>query len=330
VKRLAAALAATSIALVTALVPSAGAATEFGDDCPATAGELGYTVLPLARTSPSSLSLTAPSNGVLTWWTVRIAPGFPIEAEPVRLLVFRATGNSGEFELAGESADSGAGQPAFTTRTRIPVKAGDRLGLYSPGDSGTPVCGGGEAGDELGFLAGAAGPGSNHLFAPRTGFRLPVSARLEPDRDGDGYGDETQDACPQSAAYSGACPRFRLSIVGATVRTRSIVLRVRASAEATVRVLGQVGWGFQSSRKPLPGHDPPTRLIIALRGGTKTVAPGKATRFRVKLPRAVLRRLDRIAPPQELKAKLTASASQLDGVVEKAHLTVHLKGRDAG
>jgi len=324
------ALASAALAISAALPASAAAATDFGDDCSASSGEPDHTVLQLSRNSGSTLPLTAPGYGIVTSWTVRIAPGFAIQAAPVRLLLLRPTTNSSEFRIVGESADSVAGQLVFTAKTRIVVEAGDRLGLYSSRGSGTPVCNTGVAGDELGFLLGAAAPGSTHMFTSQAGFRVPVSATLEADRDGDGYGDETQDACPQSGLYHEACPRLTLDIASARVRTHSIVLRIRASTEATAHVFGQVGWGFQSPRKPLPPHDKPTRLIVGLRGGTKTVVPGRATVFRVQLPKAVLRRLGRISPKKELKAKLTASASELSGRVENEHLTVHLKGRGSG
>lgn len=312
------------------LSSNALAATDFGDDCAATGGEPDHTVLQLSRGSGSTLPLTAPSDGIVTSWTVRVAPEFAIQGAPVKLLLLRPTPTPSEFRVVGESADSGAGQPAFTTKTRIAIEAGDRLGLYGLQGSGTPVCNTGGTGDELGFLPGAAALGSTHTFTLQAGFRVPVSATLEADRDGDGYGDETQDACPQSGAYHDACPRLTLNIVRARVRTHSIVLRIRASAEAVVHVFGQVGWGFESSDKPLPGHDKPTRLIVGLRGGTKTVVAGKATVFRVQLPKAVLRRLGRITAREELKARLTASATELSGRIESDPLTVHLKGRNSG
>jgi hypothetical protein len=37
-------------------------------------------------------------------------------------------------------------------------------------------------------------------------FRVDVGAVLEPDADGDGFGDETQDACPSDASTQGPCP----------------------------------------------------------------------------------------------------------------------------
>jgi len=52
--------------------------------------------------------------------------------------------------------------------------------------------------------------GSETLFdGPYLGYRLDVSAQLEPDDDGDGFGDETQDQCPTSASTQGPCPTRR-------------------------------------------------------------------------------------------------------------------------
>ena len=39
-----------------------------------------------------------------------------------------------------------------------------------------------------------------------TAKRVNIQATLEPDADGDGYGDETQDLCPSQAATRGAYP----------------------------------------------------------------------------------------------------------------------------
>lgn len=58
--------------------------------------------------------------------------------------------------------------------------------------------------------------------------------------------------------------------------------------------------------------------------------PGRAVEFRIKLPRAVLRRLGQIAPREYLKGKITARTTSLAGRVVDERLTVRLKGRDSG
>lgn len=306
----------------------AAAATEFGDECLANAAEPGYTMTQLERASTSSLPLTAPSDGILTSWTVRVAPGFPVQSAPVRLKVLRPAATAAAFRIVGESADAGAGMPAFAQSTRIAVQAGDRLALYSGSGDGTLVCSSETEGDLLGTYKGDALSGLEYAFLPVAKFRLPVSAKLEPDKDGDGYGDETQDGCPRSTDYHGGCPNIRLEVTEFWVRRHSIVLRLTASFPAEVHVYGQVGWGFRPKRKPNKGK--PTRLIVGLRGGKKAVRPGKESTFRIQLPKPVLLRLGRISPHESLKAKITATTIDLAGRVEKERLTVGLKGRGSG
>jgi Ca2+-binding RTX toxin-like protein len=40
----------------------------------------------------------------------------------------------------------------------------------------------------------------------RSGFRIDIAAKVEPDSDRDGFGDETQDQCPTNATVQGPCP----------------------------------------------------------------------------------------------------------------------------
>lgn len=310
------------------MAPSAIAGTEFGDECLADTAQPDLTLTQLQRASGSGLPLTAPSAGIITSWTVRVAPGFPVQAAPVRLKLLRPALAPNTFRVVGESADASAGIPAFTQVTRIPVQVGDRLGLYTSGGDGTLACSTSVEGDTLGTYKGEALSGLEWAFAPVAKFRLPVSAKIEPDADGDGYGDETQDACPKSADHHAGCPFVQLEIAESWAKRHSILLRIATSTETQVRVTGQVGWGFRPTREPNKGK--PTRLIVGLRGGRKTVAPGKPRAFRVQLTKPVLRRLSRIPPEQSLKAKLAAGAEELTGRIEIKRVTVHLKGRDGG
>lgn len=315
-----------TLTLAALAAPSAASATvEFGDECLADATEPGFTLTQLQRASDSSLPLSAPSDGVVTSWTVRIAPGFPVETAPARLKLLRPAAIPNGFRVAGESADAGAGIPAFTQRTRIAVQTGDRLGLYRAGGEGTLVCRSDDEGDTLGTYKGDALSGLEYTFAPVAKFRLPVSAKLEPDADGDGYGDESQDACPRSPDHHDACPFIQLEFTESWVKRRSILLRIATSAKTEVRVTGQVGWGFRPKRDPNKGK--PTRLIVGLRGGRKTVAPDKPRVFRVQLPKPVLRRLNRIELDESLKAKFFASSEELTGRTEVERITVRLKGQ---
>jgi hypothetical protein len=179
----------------------------------------------------------------------------------------------------------------------------------------------------MGGLHGATPLGSVNVFPSSPKFQVPVSATLEPDADGDGYGDETQDGCPQSAAYQGPCPTVTFK-GHATAKKKSIVVRVGVSSEALIDVYGQVGWGYKPSPKLKTAGSKPTRLIIALSGPKKTVLPGKQVPFRVPLRKAVLRRLGKLKADQSLTAKLTVSCTDLAGHIKHQRLDVKLQGRE--
>jgi hypothetical protein len=315
---------ATALAgVLLAASPGAAAATEVGNDCEANATEVGSTILPLATSSESSLPIGVPTAGVATKWMVRSIPGTDIHTE--RLKVLRPTADPLRFQVVGESdlEDTTGGLSSFDIG--IPVQPGDRFGVSGKPGEGAIACPP-RPGDVEGILAGDPPLGSTPSFAESEASQAAVSAIVEPDSDGDGYGDETQDGCPQSAAYHGECPVVALG-ARASVYRRSIVLSVSASLQAPVFVYGQVGWGFKPKPKGGARISAKHHLIVGLRGGTKTAEPGRPARFRINLPRPVRRRLGGIAPRESLKAKLTVSAPNIAGPDSVRKMTVRLRGR---
>ena len=96
-----------------------------------------------------------------------------------------------------------------TQDVRLPVTAGDFLGLS--GSAGTLYCNTPSAGDKAVAFAGDAALGSTETYtSPNANLSIPVIATIEPDADGDGYGDITQDLCQRSAAVQVACPVVEL------------------------------------------------------------------------------------------------------------------------
>jgi hypothetical protein len=217
--------------------------------------------------------------------------------------------------------------------TRISVQAGDRIGAYGP--FGTVTCLTPDPGDVMGTYTGDALVGSTHTFAASTGEQVGVSAAVEPDADGDGYGDETQDKCPEKAALLTPCPTIALDAFPIVLK-RSVLVLVSSSSSSAVHVFGQVGWkakprGSARSSKTKPGGGPATTgLIVGLAGGTQTVSPGEVAKFNVKLPKSVKRHLGQIPPSKSLKAQLTASTTDLAGRVSTRILTIRLPGQDRG
>jgi hypothetical protein len=154
---------------------------------------------------------TVPSAGVITSWshqgggTASYALKIKV-ARPVIGDFFTIIGESALTPIAG-----GTSNGPFPIR--LPVRAGDVLGLYTnPGPDG-PHCYSNTAGHSVWVLPGDRPLGATDDYDSPTeagfggdSFRLDVSAILEPDADGDDFGDETQDGCPTDASAQGACP----------------------------------------------------------------------------------------------------------------------------
>ena len=93
-----------------------------------------------------------------------------------------------------------------TFTTRVPVAAGLSIGLNN--SAGPMICWGtGVPGGQV--AAAVFNPGASTDFGPGASIanaRVNISAILEPDVDGDQYGDISQDLCPQSKLTQAACP----------------------------------------------------------------------------------------------------------------------------
>jgi hypothetical protein len=249
--------------------------------------------------------------------------------------VFRATGNPNEFTNVAETSYEVVSAGVDTFETRIPVQAGDRFGAWGP--FGALTCTTGNAADSLGTFTGDAMVNSTHIFSASPGDQVAVSAVVEADVDGDGFGDETQDLCPQKAALQTACPPIALDAFPIVLK-QSVLVLVSSSAATPVHVFGQVGWRLQkkggpaqiAKANPGPRKPPTTGLIVGLTGGTQTVNPGEVARFNVKLPKSVKRRLSRLSPKESVKVTLTASTTDLAGRIATKVLTLRLPGRDRG
>ena len=163
-------------------------------------------------TAPTSPSYAVPAGGgVITSWqhdaasnTATLNP----TGVDMRLKLFRRTGVPGAYLTVGESAVQTLTTGGLKTfPTRIPVQAGDLLGYRS--ELGYDRCDNGNAvtGDVTYYHDAGSDPpvGStvDLLIAPLT--RINVAATVEPDADGDGFGDETQDGCPSEGDTQGGC-----------------------------------------------------------------------------------------------------------------------------
>jgi hypothetical protein len=150
-------------------------------------------------------TFTVPTDGVVTAFSHNANSG----TGSVRGVLFRATGVPADKLIVGKSALVPiVPSTLMTFPARIPVRAGDLLGIQVKNSVGTGCAFPGVAGDahDVSF---AADPDVSSSFTSEgtvPGNRWNISAVLEPDADGDGYGDVSQDLCPQSNLTQAACP----------------------------------------------------------------------------------------------------------------------------
>ncbi|HXS32971.1 MAG TPA: hypothetical protein VN758_04250 [Solirubrobacterales bacterium] len=311
---------------------SASALTEIGNNCAANEEiSVAATVTQALESPGNPLSLTVATSGVITNW--RVNTKSVVQGISEKLKVLR--GSTTNPQVVGESGSEPIVGTQNIFKTRIPVDSGDRLGVFGP--AGFLACTGGGT-DTIVSYTGDVPVGANASWkGPIAGPKLAVSAFIEPDADGDGYGDETQDLCLQNPNLHTACPQpFPAISLDAfpIVLKRSVLVLVSASSTSAVHVFGQVGWkarpaaGARSSKVKPGGGPATTGLIVSLTGGTQTVNPGEVANFNVKLPKSVKRRLGQIPPSKSLKAQLTASTTDLAGRVSTSVLTIKLPGQD--
>ena len=146
--------------------------------------------------------LTAPTDGVVVRWRIKVGmPGSV--AQPVRFRVIRQSGGLAPGTGVGTSAAEmvPATPGVYTFATRLPIRAGDtigidccpnpKLGRYFDFDSPTST---------YQFWDEPLADGETAAPFPIPGtMELLVNADIEPDCDGDGLGDESQDSAVDCA-----------------------------------------------------------------------------------------------------------------------------------
>jgi hypothetical protein len=314
-------LSAISAVLAISLLGATGAsaATEVGNRCAANTSTGPQTLVSLANGGGNPLPATIPSAGVITRWSFSV--GLPVGPELSlfeTLKIFRPTGLPQQLLVAGESSKERITGGTQTFSTRIPVKAGDLIGALAevPPSTGTVYCETGNSGDRVGVITGTAPAGSTvTIEGEEGGLQNPVVVFVEPDADNDGFGDETQDACPQSAAFQTPCPPVVLS-TSTQVKKGSVTIIVTSSTAAPVTVKGVAKLGKGKKAK--------------LNGGTQNMIPGTLAKFRLFFTKGLKNKLKELTPQQKLTLKVNVTGTSVSGAVTKKTLKVKLKGQAKG
>jgi hypothetical protein len=194
--------------------------------CPG-GGTCTGTNLSLPAASTAANGLTSPMNGVVVRWRVKSGSG----GNPVSLRVLRPAGGA-SYTGAGTSTPANTVTGTAETTSRVSIRAGDSIGL-NIGNSAlvwavTPGANGLAWGSVNGFPNGLA-DGATATGAAQADRELLIQAVVEPDADGDGFGDETQDGCPGDATRQAPpCgtgptnPLARPTVTGLRASPRSI------------------------------------------------------------------------------------------------------------
>ncbi|HEX6228767.1 MAG TPA: hypothetical protein VFZ41_04800, partial [Solirubrobacterales bacterium] len=315
---------------------SASAFTEVGNNCiadsPVPAAE--FTVFQVEQNIYNPLPLAVASPGVVTKWRVNITKEAGEESIPQQLVVLRALGNPGEFLAVAKGAVESVtgGQNIFDTR--IPVQAGDRFGTYS--ELGTALCEFGSSTDKVAGIEGSLDIGSAGVIGiSLENSQLPLSAIVEPDADGDGYGDETQDFCPTDASVQGACPQpaaasppppppADLALDSFPLPDkRSLLILVTPTVRATVSVSGTVRVPRAKKRRAR------SSALIRLRGPRRTVNLGQIGRLRLRFTRPLLSALRALPKGRSLTLRIVVTARDDSGRTVKDTSRLKLKGQKA-
>lgn len=235
------------------IVGNANAATTFGSVAqPTTFGYANNNSLTTVRDFGGGTHAGSPVSGVLVKAQIRTQGGGGAGFIRVLRMPAPPVGQSYSFLNVGEtpvtvSPDATAAGHVTEIDTRIPISAGDRLGLVFPNDIAGSIK---LAGRDLTNAAECAYGGSDHpigslLNMSESGcnHNIPLLAGVvEPDADSDGYGDESQDDCPANPTRQAAPCAFDVSV--SIPRQRYKVKRTKTKSTLTLKVriknLGQI------------------------------------------------------------------------------------------
>jgi hypothetical protein len=181
------------------IAPSAGAATQIGETFGVLSGCGPSTRL--QSVSPGN-QYAAPFDGVITQWSF-LADGSP--PSQMKFKAGRAAGGD-DFAIVGESQPEPIAAGAMNSfPTRIPVEAGDVIGMYPTTSSDCTATG--VSGYTNVFKSFTdVPPMTTTTFSPESNVKNDISALLEADADQDGFGDETQDKCVGTSGSFNGCP----------------------------------------------------------------------------------------------------------------------------
>lgn len=211
---------------------------------------------------------------------------------PVTLVAYRPSDRTPAHLAAtrvgvGATATGAGNATIAETATRVPVAAGDLIGISIP------------SGSKLSTIA--TPEGDTHVWTATDGATIDTTSResgevlyqadIEADADGDGFGDETQDACVGQAGAQNGCaapppppppPPAATPTSAAELRTTS----TRITKAGSVRVLVH-----NPNKAAITGTLALKRRGKTVAKGAFTLAPGAFVRVSMKLAKSLRREM---------------------------------------
>ncbi len=277
-----------------------------------------------ASTTPGSQSYETP-KGVLTRWR------FHTSADPtagaVRLKIFRYTGTGLAYQVLAESSLKTLDpDTAYEFNERIPVNSGDLIGLTAAvADAEVGITTPNTPGNQIAQFGGGDIPvgqtGTATIAWPN--LRVNVAATVESDADKDGYGDDTQDACPTDATRQSACPATADKRAPKLAFSSSSTQNVLANRAVVVAVTSdENGTATASGRLSVPGAS----RTFKLRPASATLTAGKRARLKLRVTKkargAARRSLRR---GRRVRARVTITVRDGAGNIATAKRTVKVR-----
>lgn len=283
------------------------------------------TPVVVASTVPGTSSYETP-DGVLTRW--RYHSSGDAAAGAVRLKIFRYTGAGSAFEAVAESSlKTLEPSKGYEFQERIPVKQGLLLGLTAVDDAEVGISVPGTPANQIWQFGGgdiSVGQTGTATIAWQN-LRVNVAATVESDADKDGFGDDTQDACPTDASRQTACPAVQadkrapslalsLSSTQDVLAKRAVTVTVTSDENATATGSGTL-------------NSPGASRVFKLRpAASRVIAAGKKSRLRLRVTRKALRAARRsLLRGKRVRARVTVRVRDAAGNIATAKRTVKVK-----
>lgn len=307
-----------AVALATALIlliqVTAASAVEIGSRCTAEGGDEGVRVQTVEV--PGGPTYTAPISGILTQWGTALPAGYDAT---LRLKIVQATGTPGQWSVVRQSDPVAAIAGANSYATRIAIAAGERIAVYSATYNG--YCTSGVAAAEGSgmqkFGPDTAVGGTFTVNSTTSASHLALFAVIEPDADGDGYGDQTQDACSLRADMQTPCPAVKITGVKRIVNRTSLKLAVMTDAAASLVATASVR---------LPARNGRRARTVKFKRLVTNVEAGRAKTLKLKFPKSLASHLKAVSKKSKVKVRVKLAATGLVNTHTKNY-SYSLRGR---